>query len=238
MLAPMEHKTGCLICGKELVYFDEVRLLKCYYCGETENANASCVDGHFVCDRCHGSSANDLIEHYCGKSQETDPIKMAVELMSSPLIKMHGPEHHFLVPAVLLTAYANLTNLPIQDLMIQLSKARKRAEIVPGGFCGFQGACGAAIGTGIFLSITTKSTPTSKESWGLSNLLTSESLKAIAEHGGPRCCKRDSYLALLTATEFMREHYGATWQIQKPVLCKFSPLNMECLFQECPFFPN
>ena len=238
MLCCMEQKTGCMICGEELVYFDEVKPAKCYYCGEIFDTNAWCINEHFVCDTCHGNSANNLIERYCIQTIETDPIKMAVELMGSPLIKMHGPEHHFLVPGVLLAAYANLTSLPKQDLVKQLAQARKRAEVVPGGFCGFMGACGAAIGTGIFLRIITRSPPTSKESWGQSNLLTSESLRAIAEHGGPRCCKRDSFLALLTAVDFVHNLFDIDWQVHKPVTCKFSGLNKECLYQDCPFFPK
>ena len=33
---------------------------------------------------------------------------MAIEIMKSPMINMHGPEHHFLVPAVLITSYYNI----------------------------------------------------------------------------------------------------------------------------------
>ena len=40
------------------------------------------------------------------------------------------------------------------------------------------------------------SNPLAKESWGLSNMLTSCALAAIAEAGGPRCCKRDSYKSI------------------------------------------
>ena len=32
---------------------------------------------------------------------------MALTLMKSPSLKMHGPEHHFLIPAVLLCALYN-----------------------------------------------------------------------------------------------------------------------------------
>ena len=232
----MTHNTGCLICGKELVYFETERDLVCMYCGETHSANASCVDGHFVCDRCHGSSANDLIERTCLQETGSDPLALAIKLMRSPQFHMHGPEHHFMVPAVLLAAWHNQSAGPQGDLAKQLAQARKRAEIVPGGFCGFQGACGAAIGTGIFVSVITESTPTSKETWGLSNLMTAESLKAIAEPGGPRCCKRDSFLALLTAMEFMKVHFGATWQVEQPVICTFISLNKECIHRDCPFF--
>ena len=232
----MVHKTGCIVCGEELVYLEVERSLVCYYCGKTSNANASCVNGHYVCDHCHGNTANDLIERYCSQSIETNPLTMAVELMKSPLIKMHGPEHHFLVPAVLLAAYHNQRSAPKGDLSHQLAQARKRAEVVPGGFCGFQGTCGAAIGTGIFLSVVTQSTPVSKEPWRLSNLLTAETLRVIAEHGGPRCCKRDTFLALLTAVEFMRKHFGAAWKVEMPVICTFSALNKECLLTDCPFY--
>ncbi len=87
---------------------------------------------------------------------------MAIKLMNSPKIKMHGPEHHFLVPAVLLAAYYNLDaveHISPEDKAEIINKARQRAEIVPGGFCGFYGSCGAAIGTGIFINLLTKATP-------------------------------------------------------------------------------
>ncbi|MGR4064590.1 MAG: DUF5714 domain-containing protein, partial [Vulcanimicrobiaceae bacterium] len=32
-------------------------------------------------------------------------LRMAITLMQNPVVNMHGPEHHFLVPAVLLAAY-------------------------------------------------------------------------------------------------------------------------------------
>ncbi len=32
-------------------------------------------------------------------------MALAIRLMRLPAVKMHGPEHHFLVPAVLLAAY-------------------------------------------------------------------------------------------------------------------------------------
>ena len=156
--------------------------------------------------------------------------------MNNSMVKMHGPEHHFLVPAVLLSVYYNQGFISSADKADKITKARKRSEQVPGGFCGFNGACGAAIGTGIFISLITKATPVSKTEWKLSNLMTSESLKAIAEHGGPRCCKRDSFLAILTAVGFVRKQFAVTWHIEEPVICTFNSLNEECLKEECPFY--
>jgi len=52
-------------------------------------------------------AANDLIEQYCLHTGQTDPLEIAVTLMKNPALKMHGPEHHLLVPAVLLAAFYN-----------------------------------------------------------------------------------------------------------------------------------
>ena len=113
--------------------------------------------------------------------------------------------------------------------------ARQRAENVLGGFCGFYGACGAGVGTGIFVSLITDSTPLSTETWGLANKMTSESLACIADLGGRRCCKRDTFLALKSAAEFAQEHFSITLPISDPLLCDFSHLNRECLLADCPF---
>ena len=75
-------------------------------------SNATCVDGHFVCDRCHSLSANDLVEETCINSGSRDPLELARIIMNSDRVPMHGPEHHFIVPAVLLAAYSNIKGDP------------------------------------------------------------------------------------------------------------------------------
>jgi hypothetical protein len=176
------------------------------------------------------------VEQYCIHTSQTDSLAIAVTLMKNPALKMHGPEHHFLVPAVLLTAFYNQQGS--EDKAEKIRQARKRAEVVKGGFCGFYGACGAGVGTGIFISVVTGATPLSKLEWKMSNLMTAQSLRDIAMHGGPRCCKRDTYLALQSAVKFLKENYEISIQIDKKVECEFYPLNNECLQLECTFYPN
>jgi hypothetical protein len=180
-------------------------------------------------------AGNDLIEKYCIGSTSQDPLELAISLMKKPQIKMHGPEHHFLVPAVILTAYYNTMKINDEKKQDSLKKARERAEKILGGFCGFYGDCGAAVGTGIMMSILTGSTPLSKQEWRLSNLITAKSLFTIANHGGPRCCKRNSFLAITEAVEFLKEHFETTMSINKDYKCEFSSLNKECLAEKCPF---
>jgi hypothetical protein len=228
----MSYKTGCLICGFELTYLSAEGKQPCEYCGKSFASDVCCVNHHYVCDRCHALSANDLIEQFCRTTLLTDPSRIAAILMKNPQIKMHGPEHHFLVPASLLAAWYNRhKNMLRKDAAIIL--ARRRAEDVKGGFCGFHGACGAGIGTGIFISIITGATPLAKEEWRLANLMSAASLKVIAENGGPRCCKRDSFLAIDAAVTFLKEHFETELPLEKRINCEFTILNRECLGDEC-----
>ncbi len=229
----MEIRNGCLICGTNLQYGADYKALTCFYCKGTFQANVACMQGHYVCDQCHANTAIDMIETYCANSKSVNPVEMATEIMRSEKIKMHGNEHHFLVPAVLLTAWCN--TIHETTLSVKLATARKRAEKIPGGFCGTHGNCGAGVGTGIFISIITNSTPLAKEGWCLSNLVTGRSLVSIAMHGGPRCCKRDVYLALEESINFLAEKFNVMLA-SSLVSCEFSENNKECLKTSCKFF--
>ncbi len=109
-----------------------------------------------------------------------------------------------------------------------------RGKSVPGGACGFWGACGAGISSGMFVSIISKSTPLAVEPFGLSHLMTSKALGQIGAVGGPRCCKRDSYLSILAAVDFVKEHFGI--EMEKPeIVCGHSAQNNQCIGKRCPF---
>jgi hypothetical protein len=231
---PEQFKADCLLCGHRLTYLAEPESLVCALCGQSFESQVACEQRHYVCDRCHSASANDLIERVCIQSESTDPVGLAISLMKSPSVKMHGPEHHFLVPAVLLSAHYNRHG-NAEEKAKKIRVARQRAEHVLGGFCGFYGACGAAVGTGIFVSLITDSTPLSTGSWGLANRMTAESLRRIGAIGGPRCCKRDSFIALKTAGEFLKSELKTDLAVPDKIACAFSELNRECLLKDCPF---
>ena len=231
-----EHKTGCLICGEDLEYTDESTQLECFYCKQKFESNTKCKNGHYICDQCHSAPAVDLIQNYCITSNSEDPLELALTLLRNPNVKMHGPEHHFLVPAVLLAAYYNIKG-DQKAKATKIRMAKKRASQILGGFCGFYGDCGAAVGTGIFVSLITEANPLSKQEWRLANLSTAKTLLSIAEHGGPRCCKRNTFLAIEQATKFVKDNFGVTFKLNKDIKCEFFPLNKECLQENCPFHP-
>lgn len=229
------HKVNCLICGAELEYSVDKRPVTCALCGKDTQADVACTRGHYVCDACHGLPAGEYIARYTVTSELVNPLDMARYLMRDPRVNMHGPEHHFLVPAVLLAAYYNATKQP-EKKAEKIKIARARAAQVPGGFCGMHGDCGAAVGVGIFTSVMTGATPLSNKEWQLSNLATAKSLLSIAENGGPRCCKRNTFLALQSGIKFIREHFDVTLTTDNAIICEFTDLNKECIKLRCPFY--
>lgn len=224
----------CLICGAPLVYLDVDEHLECALCHTQVVGNTRCAEGHFVCDECHTRGV-DAVVGVCLKETSKDPVEIIRHLMDEPFCHMHGPEHHVMVGAALLTAYHNAGG--DIDLAKALQEMQKRGRNVPGGTCGFWGTCGAGISSGIFVSIVTKATPLTEESWGLSNLMTSTALARIGTVGGPRCCKRNSYLAILSAVDYARENLGVEMETG-PVVCTHSAQNNQCIGTRCPFFPG
>ncbi len=210
--------------------------MTCAGCGAELRSTASCTVGHFICDACHGASPKDVVERICREAEGTDPLAIARTAMHHPRLAMHGPEHHFLVPAALLAAHANARGTPGERARL-VAEARRRSDPVAGGFCGYQGACGAAIGAGIYVSIATGATPVAVDTRALANRATSLALGVVADVGGPRCCKRDSWLVLLAAVKFARKYLGVALQTSRAE-CDFTSLNRECIGARCPFHPK
>lgn len=183
-------------------------------------------------------SSVDPVAALCLADTSRNPIEILEKLMSQPDCPMHGPTHHVLVGAALLTAYNNcLSDNNKLNLEEALAEMRERGEQVPGGACGYLGACGASISTGIFLSIVTRNTPFSTDTWRLCNLCTARALEQVALNGGPRCCKRDSYLSVLTAIDFVKENLGVE-MVKPEVHCTRSQINEQCIGKKCPFSPQ
>ena len=221
----------CLICKAPLEYLKSDILMECEICHKKESSKTRCVNGHYVCNNCH-TQGLDTIIGLCMKETSKNPVVIIEKMMALPFCHMHGPEHHVMVGSALLTAYKNAGgNI---DLHVALIEMMNRGKSVPGGACGFWGACGAGISTGMFISIISQSTPLSNEPFALSHKMTAKSLEKIGEIGGPRCCKRDSFISVLSAIEFVKEHFGIEME-KAEVVCHYSAQNNQCIGKRCPF---
>lgn len=229
-----ESENFCLVCGNELIELDEPANLVCAFCGKTAQAKEVCVENHFVCEECSHLDAKQIVKVICLKSTKTDPIDLAKEIMASPAIKMHGPEHHFITPAVLLTVMANFTGEK-QNLAEKIERAEEIA-IKTAPTCSWHlGTCGAALGASIFLMIWKGLDPVEQSSWDEGNIIVANSLKRIAQLGSPRCCKRDTYIAIEETVEYLREKYNITLPVSE-AKCNFSLRNRSCKREDCIYF--
>lgn len=167
-----------------------------------------------------------------------DLFKMLQELMDIEGVPMHYPYHHYIVPAVLLTACHVVGEDKRTLLEENLDESMKRGKNVLAGFCGLYGACGAAVGVGIFHSIYYGINPMSNKGYAKTNRITADVLQKISEVEGPRCCKRSCFFSMLVAAENINEDLGFNLKTPKNFKCKYSPMNKDCKKQECPFFDS
>lgn len=224
-------KEECLICRAPLEYLQTDEEMECAVCRRKERSKTRCVNGHYVCNDCH-TQGMDAIIGLCMQETSKNPVEIMEKMMAMPFCHMHGPEHHVMVGSALLTAYCNAGGT--LDLASALGEMMRRGKAVPGGACGFWGACGAGISAGMFVSILTQATPLTREPWGLANRMTGKALEAIGQVGGPRCCKRDSFLSILAAIDFAKAHFGVEMTAPQ-IVCSHSTKNNQCIGSRCPF---
>lgn len=223
----------CPICNENKSRLDTPEKRICDICGEYFEAEESC-EKHFVCYHCEHKQTRLKIIEYCLSTKESNPITLATQLMQLSGVPIHGPVHHLILPATLLTAYYN--EKKDIDLQAALKEADTRSMEVPGAACASWGACGAAIGSGMFVSILKDVGPLSFDSWREVGQLTARSIDKISSLGGPRCCKRDTYLALNEATLYSNNNLDTHFSTEKPT-CVFFINNKQCKGKNCPFFP-
>jgi MoaA/NifB/PqqE/SkfB family radical SAM enzyme/SAM-dependent methyltransferase len=228
------HAVDCMVCGSRLEYGTAPAQASCEYCGRTERTAMRCERGHFVCDACHASDALEAIERICTATTETDMLALLRDVRRHPAIATHGPEHHALVPAIIVTAYRNRGGkLPHDALRLALDRGRQ----VPGGFCGYAGGCGAALGVGIGLSAILEATPLTPAPRQAVTRAVGTALGAIAEHEAARCCLRDCFIALREAARLSRGLLPIPLRAEAELVCEQIRHNRECLGRTCPLWP-
>ncbi len=170
----------------------------------------------------------------CLQEKSKNPVDIFYNIAGMDFVRVHGPEHHVLDGAALLTAFYNAGgNIDLQN---SLNELMKRGLQMPGATCGMWGVCGAVSSMGAALSIIDGTGPlSSDDSWGKHMEFTSKALHSLAQVGGPRCCKRDAFLSFQKAIQYINENYDVELQNNK-IECCFSEKNEQCIKEKCPFY--
>jgi len=170
----------------------------------------------------------------CLREESCDPVEIFFRIAQSDAVRIHGPEHHVLDGAALLTAFYNAGGKI--DLPAALEEIMKRGLQMPGATCGLWGVCGAVSSIGAALSIIDETGPLSADdSWGKHMDFTSVALQSLSQVGGPRCCKRDAFLSFQRAVEYINENYAVHLESGE-IVCAFSRRNEQCIKERCPFY--
>ena len=170
----------------------------------------------------------------CLQDKSKNPIEIFYNIANQDYVRMHGPEHHVLDGAALLTAYFNAGgDINLKDSLYELMR---RGLQMPGATCGMWGVCGAVSSMGAALSIIDKTGPLSIDnSWGKHMTFTSNALAGLAKIGGPRCCKRDAFISFQKVIEHINENYDVKLE-SSDIVCYFNEQNEQCIKEKCPFY--
>jgi SAM-dependent methyltransferase len=227
-------KTGCLVCGAPLVYPGNMPEKICVRCGVVKRGNAVCEKGHFVCDACHIQEPQEIIRKVCATTGETDMVRLLRDVRSHAGFPIHGPEHHALVPGVILACYRNLGGeIADEDIF----RGIEQGALVPGGSCAFMGICGAAVGVGIAFAVILGSTPLTPKARQDVQRVVSQTIGRLAGRKAARCCQRESFLALKEAARRSEDLLPVALKADERFSCEQYLLNQECIKAACPLYP-
>lgn len=182
--------------------------------------------------------AEERILEYCaGCAREGghSPEEIACALMSEPgVLRMHGPEHHFLTAAALCAAWCGERR---DDARPRLERLRVRCSQIPAGVCGYYGVCGNTLAAGAFLSELLGATYLSGTEWQIINNFTARVQSGVAASctRGPRCCKRTTLAAISSAVSALEELTGVALPRPERIKCSFQAMNSECIGKDCIF---
>jgi len=225
------HAAGCMVCAAPLVYSNIDQDVECWYCRKAMQAQAHCEAGHFVCDRCHAEDALTVIEHLCLTAGETDLLALFARIRRHPAIPVNGPEHHGLVPGIILAAFRNQGGALSEE---HIRTGIRRGSQMAGGSCAYMGICGAATGVGVAFSLILEANPLKPAERRQVQSAVQEAIADIAAQHAARCCQRDCVLALRSAASLSSRLLPVQLEAADLFPCRQQDKNRECQGSSCP----
>lgn len=217
------QRYNCMICGGKLEYLEKAITLTCIYCKKVEKGYIHCLQGHYVCESCHGKDSQDVIKEVALTTKEKDPINIAELLMAHPEVSMLGCDNGVIAAASLMAAFKNNPEFDIDDEKILEAIKRTNKQAVS-GYCGLTGVCGVTVGIGAAFSIALGATCGKDKESAIVMRVVARITDALASETGPACCKNYVRTALRVSRNLTKEFLG----LKLPVTVK----NIECIFPE------
>ena len=224
----------CSFCSEPLKLLKNAISARCMMCGERGRTRTWCKNGHFVCEECRGGEVMQVVEGLLELERTIDPAENFLMMRNSHDFPMHGPEHHVLVAASFLLTYYDQYQEPSWDVI--LDTLQSAATQLPGGSCGFWGACSAGLAIGMTYCAILDSDPTNPEPRSIAHQAVSKILARISEFKAARCCRRECLLSIQVGCELSAELLPHSLTTTIKAECEQAQENYECTGNLCPFF--
>lgn len=222
-----------MVCGVPLIYRDQGTLVTCSECGREEHSAIVCPAGHYVCNGCHSRQPLALLPVLARETTAKAPEDILEELLALPGLPMHGPEHHAMAGLALLLA-SERNGIKIAENFVE--ETIRRCMQIPGGTCGYHGACGGAVSLGVAVSVMTGATPVTGLARGLAHRATAMALLSCGDDEA-RCCKRALRKTVTAGRAFFAKELGITFpEPDGHQVCTDISRNKECAREHCPYF--
>jgi len=223
----------CMVCGQPLDYREQGIPVTCAQCGREETSAITCPSGHYVCNSCHSSHPLAILPQLAKETTSLAPEDILEELLALPGLPMHGPEHHAM-PGLSLLLASDRNGVTLAENYIE--ETIRRCMQIPGGTCGYHGACGGAVSLGVAVSMMTGATPVTGLARGMAHRATAMALLSCGDDEA-RCCKRALRKTVAAGRDFFAEELGI--RFPKPDghrFCTDIARNKECAREHCPYF--
>ncbi|HHU32689.1 MAG TPA: hypothetical protein GXZ50_08525 [Clostridia bacterium] len=233
----LSNTENCQICGGKLEYFNSGRKLTCVQCGKKEIANISCLNGHYVCDECHGKGLFDTVKEYVLASKSKNPFEITEYLMSQDNIPMLGCENAWIASGALMTALRNEGTIKVTNRQIIEAMNRTKRQAI-GGYCGLTGVCGISPAIGSCFSVILGASCPKNQETATTMKVVGKIVNAIADQTGPCCCKNFVRTALSEAILLVNKYLNVS--LPSPsgaIICTHSARHPHgCRESKCSYF--
>ncbi|KXB01176.1 hypothetical protein AKJ45_02350 [candidate division MSBL1 archaeon SCGC-AAA261F19] len=225
-----------MICGGSLDYLSEPRSAECFYCGSEGKTRIICLEGHFVCDECHGKGAYEAIKEVALSSDSKEPISLAEDLMSHPSVPMLGCENALIVPASLMaTLRNNGVEVSDEDLIEAMDRTQEQSKPP---YCALTGACGVALGLGATISVLVGAQCPKDRPSAITMHSLARALETMANDVGPMCCKSFVRTAIGVAHSVFKEYLEIELPLRRDrISCVFTDKHPHgCRKSKCLYY--
>ncbi|WP_075864614.1 DUF5714 domain-containing protein [Carboxydothermus islandicus] len=190
----------------------------CALCQRIDWGNIICINGHYICNDCHGQNCLEPIKEFALLTHLEDPRQIASVILSEENLPFLGCENAYVVAAALLGSLKKYRRFKITEATFDEAFHRIQKQAF-GGYCGLTGICGVTVAVGAVMSILLKaSCPKNREN-SLAMQVAARTAWAIAEASGPSCCRQFVFIGIEVGVNFLRDIYEIYLPLNYKVSC-------------------